>query len=123
MIEEIPAPCRNCIGFRAKGTLSGDDYTRVLIPGIEKGIETYSTINVLLQVEDFKGWTAGGAWEDLMTWPKFRHVRKFALAGDQSWDEFLTRMMKILAALTHTEVRFYRIDRVVEAREWLGSEK
>ncbi len=67
MIEEIPARCGNCIGFRARGKLTEDDYNRVLIPGIEKGIESYSKVNILFQVEDFKGWTAGGAWEDLMT--------------------------------------------------------
>jgi hypothetical protein len=123
MIEEIPARCGNCIGFRARGKLTEDDYTRVLIPGIEKGIESYSKVNILFQVEDFKGWTAGGAWEDLMNWPKFRHVRKFALVGDQSWDEVLTKMMKIFAALTHSEVRFFRIDRIDEAWDWLGTEK
>ncbi len=82
MIEEIPSPYAKCIAFRARGKLTDDDYTRFLIPGIEKGIETYSKVNVFLQVEDFKGWTAGGAWEDFMTWPKFRHVPKFSIVGD-----------------------------------------
>jgi Protein of unknown function (DUF3478). len=123
MIEEISVHPPKTIGFLVKGRLTEEDYTMVLIPGIERGIDEFSKVGVLLQVEDFKGWTPGGAWEDFKTWPKFRHVPKLAMVSDKSWDEFLTMMSQVFLAFTHTELRFYRAERIAEAWEWLGTEK
>jgi len=123
MIEEIPAHPRKTIGFRVRGKLTEEDYIKVLVPVIEKGIEEFSKVKLLLQVENFQGWTAGGAWEDLTNWPKCRYVETLAMVSDESWDDVMTWMLKIFVAFTHTELRFYRTERINEAWEWLGSEQ
>jgi hypothetical protein len=122
MIEEISIHPAKTVGFRVKGILSEDDYLKVLIPGIENGIAEFTKVGILLQVEDFQGWTVGGAWEDFKTWPKFLQVPKLAMVSDKSWDEFMTVMIKVFVAFTHTEVRFYRTERIAEAWEWLATE-
>jgi hypothetical protein len=121
MIEEISVYPPKTIGFRVIGKLTEEDYTRVLIPGIEREIEKFSKIGVLLQVENFQGWSVGGAWEDFKTWPKFRYVTKLAMVSDESWDEFMTWMLKVFVGFTHTELRFYRSQRIAEAWEWLST--
>jgi hypothetical protein len=123
MIEKLlPESSGKVIGFRIRGKLSEEDYTEVLVPIIEDELEKFPKVRVLLQVENFQGWTAGGAWEDLKNWPTFRFVERMALVGDQSWDDLMTWMLRVFASFTHTELRFYRKERLGEALEWLREE-
>jgi hypothetical protein len=123
LIEKLlPESSGKVIGFRIRGKLTEEDYTEVLIPIIEEGIKEYSKIRLLLQVENFQGWTPGGAWEDLKNWPKFRSFERMALVGDESWDDFMTWMLQVFAVFTHTKLRFFRMERLGEAWDWLRKE-
>jgi hypothetical protein len=123
LIEKLlPESSGKVIGFRIRGKLSEADYTEVLVPIIEDALKNYPKVRILLQVENFQGWTVGGAWEDLRNWPKFRYIERMALASDQSWDEVMTWMLKVFASFTHTELRFFRMERLAEAKGWLREE-
>jgi hypothetical protein len=122
LIEKLSASSGKIIGFQLRGRLSEADYTDILMPIIERGVQEYTKVRVLIQVENFEGWTVGGAWEDLKNWPKFRYIERMAIVGDESWDQWMNWMLRIFAVLTHTDLRFFRMDRLTEAWSWLRAE-
>ena len=119
MIEKLPESSGNAIGFRVRGKLTEADYTDLLIPEMEKAMREFPRIRVLWVMEDFQGWTVGGAWEDFLLGLKFSAVEKMATIIDDNWDEWITLMFKAFAALTHTELRFFKLERLAEAWDWL----
>lgn len=109
----------NVLGFLLEGKLTEEDYTELLIPTLQEEIDQHREVRVLIQVKDFGGWTAGGAWEDLKNWPMLRHLDKMAFVSDDSWDEVLTWMFKVFAGLTGMDTRFFRKERLEEAWGWV----
>lgn len=65
------------------------------------------------------GWTVGGTWEDFRLGLKLTAVGKMAAVIDESWDEWLTRLFRAFSTLTGIGVRFFRADRLEEARKWV----
>ncbi len=118
MIEKI-AGRGNILAFRISGKLAEEDYTDNLIPELERALENYKTIRLLLRVEYFGGWKSGGVWEELKNWPLFSKIERIAIVADDSWDEWMTWMVKIVGIFTGMPVQFYRIDRMEQAWDWL----
>ncbi|MBP1929052.1 hypothetical protein J2741_001599 [Methanolinea mesophila] len=123
MIERLAESSGKNIGFRLSGRVTEADYMDVLSPVIEKSIEEHARINVLLLMEDFKGWTVGAAWEDFTLGPKFLKVERLAVVVDETWDEWMTWLFRAFSTLTGTKVRFFKKERVQEAWDWLKSEE
>jgi hypothetical protein len=118
MIEKNAAR-GNILWFRFMGKLTEDDYTNNLIPELERALEQYKKIRLLIQVEYFGGWTQGGAMEELKGWPQVSKVERLAIVADDSWDEWMTWMVKIAGIFTGTSVRFFKAGRIEEAWDWL----
>jgi len=70
MITELPESSGRDVGFLIQGKLTDEDYKQTLIPVIEEALKDRQKINVLFQMHLFRGWTAGGAWDDFVNWPK-----------------------------------------------------
>ena len=119
MIEKMSESSGNILGFRSRGRLSAADYLDVLAPEIEKAIAEHGKARVLWIIEDFEGWTVGGAWEDFRLGMKFSAVEKMAAVIDESWDEWMTWLFRAFTTLTGTEIRFFKADRLEEAWEWV----
>ena len=109
----------NVIGFRLRGKLTEADYLDLLVPEMEKAMKEFPRIRVVWVMGDFKGWTVGGAWEDFLLGLKFSAVEKMATVIDDNWDEWVTLMFKAFTTLTGTELRFFRMERLAEAWDWI----
>ena len=118
MIEKNAAR-GNILWFRLIGKLTEEDYTNNLIPELERSLEQYKKIRLLIQVEYFGGWTQGGVWEELKGWSQFSKVERMAIVADDSWDEWMTWMVKIAGIFTGLSVRFFKMGRIEEAWDWL----
>jgi hypothetical protein len=118
MIEKNAAR-GNILWFRLFGKLTEEDYTNNLIPELERSLEQYKKIRLLIQVEYFGGWTQGGVWEELKGWSQFPKVERMAIVADESWDEWMTWMVKITGIFTGLSVRFFKKGRIEEAWDWL----
>jgi hypothetical protein len=118
MIEKNAAR-GNILWFRLFGKLTEEDYTNNLIPELERSLEQYKKIRLLIQVEYFGGWTQGGVWEELKGWSQFSKVERMAIVADESWDEWMTWMVKITGIFTGLSVRFFKKGRIEEAWDWL----
>ena len=118
MIEKNAAR-GNILWFRFMGKLTEEDYTNNLIPELERALEQYKKIRLLIQVEYFDGWTQEGAWEELKGWPQVSKLERLAIVVDDSWDEWMTWMVRILGIVTGIPVRFFKAGRIEEAWDWL----
>ena len=123
MIEKLAESSGKTIGFRVVGKLTESDYMDLLIPEFEKSIKEYSRIRVLFLMENFEGWTVGGAWEDFTLGPKFWDVEKLAMVVDETWDEWMTWLFRVFTRVTGNELRFFKKERLPEAWDWLKSEE
>jgi SpoIIAA-like len=118
MIERLEESSGNIIGFRIHGKLSKEDYTDIFIPEIQRIIGTHEKARLLLHMKHFGGWTLGGAWEDFLNAPKFFSVERMAVVVDESWDEWMTWLFRLFAAIG-IDIRFFREERLQEAWNWV----
>jgi len=119
MIEKLQGSSENILGFRIWGKLTEASYRDLLDPEMEKVMKEYPKIRIVWVMEDFEGWTVGGAWEDFLLGLKFSAVEKMATVIDESWDDWLTLLFRAFTTLTHTELRFFKKERLAEAWEWI----
>jgi hypothetical protein len=119
MIEKLPGSAGNILGFRLWGKLTESDYRDLLMPELEKAMKEYPKIRVLFTLEQFEGWTVGGAWEDFTLLFKLPGIERMALVVDETWDEWMTWLFKAFTAFSRTELRFFRKDRNQEAWDWV----
>jgi len=119
MIEIMPEGSGNILGFRIRGKLTEADYRNLLVPEMEKAMNEYPKIRVVWVMEDFEGWTVGGAWEDFLLGLKFSAVEKMATVIDESWDEWMNLLFRAFTTLTRTELRFFKKERSADAWEWI----
>lgn len=106
----------NYLRVQISGKLSKGDYN-VISPAIDRQAKRNETIRVLFELKNFKGWTLGAVWEDLMV--SFKHYSKFeriAIVGDRRWEKSLTPLRKLF---TGAEVRFFDSLELVEAQAWM----
>jgi hypothetical protein len=109
----------NILWFRFMGKLTEQDYTDNLIPELDRALEQYKKIRLLIQIEYFGGLTEKGAWEELKGWPQVSKIERLAVVADDSWDEWMTWMVRILGRVTGIQVRFFKKGRIEEAWDWL----
>jgi hypothetical protein len=122
MIERLSESSGNVIGFQIHGRLTKEDYTGVFVPEIQGIIERHEKGRLLLLMKHFEGWTLGGAWEDFLNAPKFFSIHRMAVVVDESWDEWMTWLFRLFAAIG-IEIRFFREERLDEAWKWLREEE
>ncbi len=119
MITRLPESSGNVVGFLIRGQLTDDDYRTTLIPSIEEATASGKKIRILFQMDQFAGWTAHGAWDDFINWPKFMSVERMAMVVDENWHEFTSWLFSVFAQITHIELRFFPKDQLTDAWVWL----
>ncbi|KAF1074256.1 STAS/SEC14 domain-containing protein [Methanogenium sp. MK-MG] len=122
MITLLPDSSDGVIGFLIDGQLTDEDYRQGLLPPVEEAIKTQEKIRLLFQMKNFEGWTAHGAWDDFMNWPKFRSVERMAVLVDENWHEFTSWLFRVYATITGIEIRFFKNNQLSEAWDWLRSQ-
>ena len=102
---------------RLSGKLEKSDYED-FIPEIDRLIEERPAgLRLLVIFDDFKGWDAGGFWEDL----KFGagHLTEFerlAMVGDTTWEKAMAMFCK---PITTADVKYFPIEEADRARAWI----
>jgi hypothetical protein len=120
MIEPIPDLPENVVGFVAKGKLSSDDYDKVLIPAIERALESHEKARLIYVLGgEFDGMAPGAMWDDtrvgigtLTKWDKI------AVVTDKDW---IRHSVDIFGYLMPGEVKSFTTDEEPAARSWVTS--
>lgn len=101
----------------ALNKLTADDY-RQFRDMVDERIERRGTINLLVVVKDFSGWTPGAFWEDLkFDVAHYNDVARLALVGSDPSQHWMATVSK---PLTSADVKYYSFDDIDAARKWVG---
>jgi len=112
VMEEGP----ELLSISVRGKLEVDDYEQ-FVPAMERLIDKQGTVDLLIQLEDFTGWSAGAAWEDTKLGIRhFHDVRRMALVGDSLWQKGMALFVK---PFTTAEVRYFDVAKTSAALSWL----
>ncbi|MEN8214340.1 MAG: universal stress protein [Pseudomonadota bacterium] len=116
MYEEIPVDSAHVYAFTASGKLTDADY-QAFVPRIEEILQQESPISLLIKLEDFEGWEARAAWDDL----KFgiKHQQEFAriaIVGEKTRDHWMTMIGNVFV---DTQVRYFDHGQSQQALQWL----
>jgi hypothetical protein len=108
----------NILSVKASGKLTKENYEE-FGPKVEALIHQHGKIRVLIELEDFHGWSAGALWEDIKFDVKhFRDIERLALVGEKKWEKGMATFCK---PFTTAEVRYFDRAQVDDAREWIAS--
>jgi hypothetical protein len=98
------------------GKLTREDYGR-FVPDVERLIQQHGKINILFEMHDFEGWSAGALWEDIKFDVKhFKDIARLAVVGERRWQEGMTAFCK---PFTTANIRYFEHAQIDEARAWL----
>jgi len=102
-----------------KGKLSREDY-ELFVPQLEGLMKQDEKIRLLVELKDFKGWTAGALWEDIKFDVKhFNDIERLAVVGDSKWEKGLALFAK---PFTTASVRYFEQNEMEQAKRWLRGE-
>lgn len=114
-LDERPGGTVVTLVFKDKLTIADFDH---FVPQVEKIMESREKIRMLIELKDFRGWTAGALWED--TKFGFRHfddVERLAIVGEKEWQRNMTAF---ISPLTRAEVCYFEADELHKAEDWIG---
>lgn len=95
------------------------EFYQEFVPMLEKHIEQYGKLDILLVMHDFHGWTAGAMWEDLKFDIKhWKDIERLALVGESKWQQGMAVFCK---PFTKATIRYFDHSQIHEARQWLAS--
>lgn len=104
------------VHVKIRGKLEQQDY-ELFAPKLETLLEKYDTVNMLVELVDFKGWTLGALWEDTKFAAKhFSDIERLAIVGDSRWEEGMAVFCK---PFTRATVRFFKTAEMDQAERWV----
>jgi len=107
----------NTIGMKVVDKLTDEDYTNVLIPGLEQILQNHDKVRVLVDATEFKGWNLAAAWDDVTFGMKHRNdFEKFAVVGGKEW---MNWGAKLGAQFMSGEVKTFSAEEREQAWEWI----
>jgi hypothetical protein len=120
MFQRLDESSGRVIGFKLSGKLTDADYEEV-VPQIESAIEESGKICMLWELEDFHGWDAKAAWDDLKSWIKFRHdLDRIAIVGEKAWEKWMTKLVELFPGI---DAKYFDHSQIQDAWGWLREEK
>ena len=113
-IKDLPD---DVLGILAYGTISEEDYKKVLVPATEKKLARHKRIKMLFQLADMDGIEPAAVWEDtkfgVQHWTEFSHI---ALVTDNDWIKAMTLMF---SPFFPGQIKLFGANDAEKAREWI----
>ena len=101
----------------ASGKLTHEDYKQ-FVPTFERLIQAHGKINVLFEMTDFHGWSAGALWDDIKVDVKhFTDIARLAIVGETKWEKGMSVFCR---PFTTAKIRYFDRAQAAEARAWIG---
>lgn len=119
MLERLKDLPPGVYGVRARGKVTKQDYD-VLEPLLDTVRESGGDVRFLYHFgDDFEGFTAGAAWEDVrIGWQHLRLFKRCAVVSDHGW---IRQSGQLIGTLMPCPVRVYDDAALDEAIQWLAS--
>ena len=107
------------IEFDVSGTLTGDDYDR-LVPELERLAAERGPLRMYIELHDFHGWTPAGLWKDLRFDATHQDdLERIAVVGERRLEEWATKLSQ---PLLKADMRFFPPEESDAARRWVAGD-
>jgi len=104
------------LSVMVRGKLKKQDYD-MLMPEMEKVIDQYGKMRLLIELRDFHGWSASAAWKDTKLGVKhFKDIERLAIVGENRWEKGMAFIAK---PFTMAKVHYFDIAERDNAERWL----
>lgn len=121
MIEPIPLPIDNVVGFRIDGKINAEDVSRIT-DVIEARLKRHPKLRVYAEVKRFSGMSVEAFLKDITF--SLRHLKDFereAIVSDAAWLKKLANIGdRIFPSI---EVRHFSVSEKDEALKWIIDQK
>jgi hypothetical protein len=116
MLETMDKGSGNVVGYKISGTMTKEDYA-TLDPAVDAVIDEYGSINLLLDLTEFR-WEKVNAWStDLAFGKKYKDkIEKMALVGNKKWEKAMATAAQPFYAKA---IQYFETDD--DAWDWLNS--
>lgn len=115
-IQLETSPGGNIVILTFKGKLEKEDY-EMFVPQLEGLMQGDAKIRLLVELRDFKGWTAGALWEDTKFAARhYSDIERLAVVGDAQWEKGMTAFIK---PFTAADVKYFDRQDANSAYEWI----
>jgi hypothetical protein len=99
------------------GKVEASDYDGVLTPAIDAAIAKHGKIRIVFELGDeFEGYSAGAAWEDLKLWTP--HLTKWERCAVVTDHRFITDAIRVFRVLMPGEVKVFPAGEREAALAW-----
>lgn len=116
ILPPVTTDGRRVLGVSVTDKLEVEDYEQ-LEPALERLISEQGEIDLLVQLDNFAGWSAGALWEDTKLGVRhFSDVRRMAIVGESLWQKGMALFVKPFTSAT---VRYFDVAETGEAMAWL----
>jgi hypothetical protein len=115
-VELVQEAGGQVLRVRITEELAQGDYA-LFVPEIERLIAQYGKVRLLVEMVNFRGWTAGALWQDIKFDVKhFRDIERLALVGEKRWQKNMAAFCK---PFTSAEIRYFDRSETNLARAWV----
>jgi len=119
MIEIMKGVPNNAVGFRASGIIIHDDFTRIVIPVIEKIIENQGTLNYLLVLDpSIKNNCLEAWWEETLL--NLKNLREWHRVAVVSNSEEIKDFTYLFSLVSPGEFKAFLHGELQEAIDWVS---
>lgn len=116
MIEFLKSREKNVLTLKATDKITKDDVDEVVIV-LDKLHESVGKVNVILHLEELKGYTFTSLVDDMKYATKHMDkIEKMAIIGDKKFQEISTHLPEFTKK---TEVRYFTQQERSKAEEWI----
>jgi SpoIIAA-like len=117
MIEPIPGAPTGVLAFKAVGKVEAADYEKVLTPAIETAISEHGKVRLVYELgPEYKGYSAGAAWEDMKLWTP--HLTKWERCAGVTDHSLLADAIRAFAIIMPGDVKIFPVANLDEALAW-----
>ncbi len=103
--------------IQMSGKLTAEDYEQ-FVPLTERLIDQHGRIRILIDMQEFHGWSLAALWEDLKFDIKhFNDIERLAMVGDRTWEKWMATFCK---PFTSAEIRYFDQSESDEASQWIS---
>jgi SpoIIAA-like len=119
MVETIPNLPDNVLGFIAKGTVTANDYEKIMIPAVEALFSRQGKARFLYHLgKDFSGFEAAAMWDDARL--GLKHLtgwERMAIVSDVEW---IRAAIRVFGLAIPGHVRVFHDRELAEAIRWVS---
>lgn len=116
LLTDLP---HNIVGFKATGEVTENDFKEVVMPNVQKLIDTTDSLNYLLVLDtSIKNFTAAAWWQDAIMGVK--HLTKWNRAAIVSDVEAIRVFTNIFSVLIPGEFKGFKHEELQAAIDWVA---